>query len=56
MSAEMWLSPSYRTPPAPMAKATTGASRHSSLALDSAGVRARRLLAAANADLKVKRG
>ncbi|GFH21704.1 hypothetical protein HaLaN_19062 [Haematococcus lacustris] len=46
---------SHRTPPAPMAKPTTGASRQSSLALDSAGKRAKRLLAAAKADLKVKR-
>ncbi|KAJ9531015.1 hypothetical protein QJQ45_000984 [Haematococcus lacustris] len=47
---------SYRTPPALMAKLTTGASRQSSLAQDSTGERAKRLLAAANAYLKVKRG
>ncbi|KAJ9506308.1 hypothetical protein QJQ45_005062 [Haematococcus lacustris] len=47
---------SYRTPPALMAKPTTGASRQSSLALDSAGERAKRLLAAVNAYMKVKRG
>ncbi|KAJ9512439.1 hypothetical protein QJQ45_013018 [Haematococcus lacustris] len=47
---------SYRTPPALIAKLTTGASRQSSLAQDSTGERAKRLLAAANAYLKVKRG
>ncbi|KAJ9522964.1 hypothetical protein QJQ45_023763 [Haematococcus lacustris] len=47
---------SYRTPPALMAKLTTGASRQSSLAQDSTGERARRLLAAVNAYMKVKRG
>ncbi|KAL6755842.1 hypothetical protein V8C86DRAFT_2667484 [Haematococcus lacustris] len=50
------LGRSYRTPPALMAKLTTGASRQSSLAQDSTGERAKRLLAAANAYLKVKRG
>ncbi|KAJ9525736.1 hypothetical protein QJQ45_003442 [Haematococcus lacustris] len=39
-----------------MAKPTTGASRQSSLAVDSAGKRANRLLAAADGNLKVKRG
>ncbi|KAJ9510000.1 hypothetical protein QJQ45_011659 [Haematococcus lacustris] len=47
---------SYRTPPALTAKLTTGASQKSSLAQDSTGERAKRLLAAANAYLKVKRG
>ncbi|KAJ9534300.1 hypothetical protein QJQ45_007033 [Haematococcus lacustris] len=47
---------SYRTPPAFMAKLTTGASRPSSLAQDSTGERAKRLFAAANAYMKVKRG
>ncbi|KAJ9511517.1 hypothetical protein QJQ45_029825 [Haematococcus lacustris] len=46
----------YRTPPAPMAKPATGASRQSSLAVDREGERAKRLLAAADAYLKVKRG